>query len=242
MLNEVYRGISCTHVVFVVARAFSEASLQTPETDETCPILDIDEKKLFTLPAQKAEGKKASPGMIREKRLVHYLVGEYETKLGDRLLALPRYTLPLARFQYFIGPVRPSLYYVSLAGSVVGLSADPSFVAREENLVVKEGEMAVAREENMTAAREEKMAAVAIDTSTPFPDAPYIPPLMNKLPICLNVGVGVVYSIDLKRSLVTLITPLGKEEMESVNTIIIGKQALPQALMENVGLLRVAHK
>ena len=25
MLNEVYRGISCTHVVFVVARAFSEA-------------------------------------------------------------------------------------------------------------------------------------------------------------------------------------------------------------------------
>ena len=180
--------------------------------------------------------------MIREKRLVHYLVGEYETKLGDRLLALPRYTLPLARFQYFIGPVRPSLYYVSLAGSVVGLSADPSFVAREENLVVKEGEMAVAREENMTAAREEKMAAVAIDTSTPFPDAPYIPPLMNKLPMCLNVGVGVVYSIDLKRSLVTLITPLGKEEMESVNTIIIGKQALPQALMENVGLLRVAHK
>ena len=212
--------------------------------------MDIDEKKLFTLPAQKAEGKKASPGMIREKRLVHYLVGEYETKLGDRLLALPRYMLPLARFQYFIGPVRPSLYYVSLAGSVVGLSADPSFVAREENLVVKEGEMAVAREENMTAAREEnmtaareeKMAAVAIDTSTPFPDAPYIPPLMNKLPICLNVGVGVVYSIDLKRSLVTLITPLGKEEMESVNTIIIGKQALPQALMENVGLLRVAHK
>ena len=173
--------------------------------------------------------------MIREKRLVHYLVGEYETKLGDRLLALPRYTLPLARFQYFIGPVRPSLYYVSLAGSVVGLSADPSFVAREENLTA-------AREENMTAAREEKMAAVAIDTSTPFPDAPYIPPLMNKLPICLNVGVGVVYSIDLKRSLVTLITPLGKEEMESVNTIIIGKQALPQALMENVGLLRVAHK
>lgn len=189
--------------------------------------MDIDKKKLFTLPAQKAEGKKASPGMIREKRLVHYLVGEYETKLGDRLLALPRYTLPLARFQYFIGPVRPSLYYVSLAGSVVGLSADPSFVAREEN---------------MTAAREEKMAAVAIDTSTSFPDAPYIPPLMNKLPICLNVGVGVVYSIDLKRSLVTLITPLGKEEMESVNTIIIGKQALPQALMENVGLLRVAHK
>lgn len=197
--------------------------------------MDIDEKKLFTLPAQKAEGKKASPGMIREKRLVHYLVGEYETKLGDRLLALPRYTLPLARFQYFIGPVRPSLYYVSLAGSVVGLSADPSFVAREENLTA-------AREENMTAAREEKMAAVAIDTSTPFPDAPYIPPLMNKLPICLNVGVGVVYSIDLKRSIVTLITPLGKEEMESVNTIIIGKQALPQALIENVGLLRVAHK
>ena len=205
--------------------------------------MDIDEKKLFTLPAQKAEGKKASPGMIREKRLVHYLVGEYETKLGDRLLALPRYTLPLARFQYFIGPVRPSLYYVSLAGSVVGLSADPSFVAREENLTAaREENMTAAREENMTAAREEKMAAVAIDTSTPFPDAPCIPPLMNKLPICLNVGVGVVYSIDLKRSLVTLITPLGKEEMESVNTIIIGKQALPQALMENVGLLRVAHK
>lgn len=219
--------------------------------------MDIDEKKLFTLPAQKAEGKKASPGMIREKRLVHYLVGEYETKLGDRLLALPRYTLPLARFQYFIGPVRPSLYYVSLAGSVVGLSADPSFVAREENMVVKEGEMAVAKEgemtvikeENMVAkegemavAREEKMTVTAVDTSTPFPDAPYIPPLMNKLPICLNVGVGVVYSIDLKRSLVTLITPLGKEEMESVNTIIIGKQALPQALMENVGLLRVAHE
>lgn len=204
--------------------------------------MDIDEKKLFTLPAQKAEGKKASPGMIREKRLVHYLVGEYETKLGDRLLALPRYTLPLARFQYFIGPVRPSLYYVSLAGSVVGLSADPSFVAREENLVVKEGEMAVAREENMTVAKEGEMTVTAVDTSTPFPDAPYIPPLMNKLPICLNVGVGVVYSIDLKRSLVTLITPLGKEEMESVNTIIIGKQALPQALMENVGLLRVAHK
>ena len=211
--------------------------------------MDIDEKKLFTLPAQKAEGKKASPGMIREKRLVHYLVGEYETKLGDRLLALPRYTLPLARFQYFIGPVRPSLYYVSLAGSVVGLSADPSFVAREENMVVKEGEMTVIKEENMVAkegemavAREEKMTVTAVDTSTPFPDAPYIPPLMNKLPICLNVGVGVVYSIDLKRSLVTLITPLGKEEMESVNTIIIGKQALPQALMENVGLLRVAHE
>ena len=236
--------------------------------------MDIDEKKLFTLPAQKAEGKKASPGMIREKRLVHYLVGEYETKLGDRLLALPRYTLPLARFQYFIGPVRPSLYYVSLAGSVVGLSADPSFVAREENMVAKEGEMAVmkegemavakegemavakegemavakegekavAKEGEMAVAKEGEMTVTAVDASTPFPDAPYIPPLMNKLPICLNVGVGVVYSIDLKRSLVTLITPLGKEEMESVNTIIIGKQALPQALMENVGLLRVAHK
>ena len=101
-------------------------------------------------------------------------------------------------------------------------------------MVVKEGEMAVAKEGEMT--------VTAVDTSTPFPDAPYIPPLMNKLPICLNVGVGIVYSIDLKRSLVTLITPLGKEEMESVNTIIIGKQALPQALMENVGLLRVAHE
>ena len=209
--------------------------------------MDIDEKKLFTLPAQKAEGKKASPGMIREKRLIHYLVGEYETKLGDRLLALPRYTLPLARFQYFIGPVRPSLYYVSLAGSVVGLSADPSFVAREGELAVKKEEMAVKEEEMVVTkegemTREEEMTVTAVDTSTPFPEAPYIPPLMNKLPICLNVGVGVVYSIDLKRSLVTLITPLGKEEMESVNTIIIGKQALPQALMENVGLLRVAHE
>lgn len=210
--------------------------------------MDIDEKKLFTLPAQKAEGKKASPGMIREKRLIHYLVGEYETKLGDRLLALPRYTLPLARFQYFIGPVRPSLYYVSLAGSVVGLSADPSFVAREgEMAVTREGEMAVKEEmavkkEGEMAVKEGEMAVTAVDTSTPFPEAPYIPPLMNKLPICLNVGVGVVYSIDLKRNLVTLITPLGKEEMESVNTIIIGKQALPQALMENVGLLRVAHE
>ena len=180
--------------------------------------MDIDEKKLFTLPAQKVDGKKANSGVIREKRLIHYFVGEFETKLGDRLLALPQYTMPLSRFQYFIGPVKPSLYYVSLAGSVVGLSTDPSFVAKEESPVNE------------------------VDSSSPFPEAPYIPPLLNRLPICLNMGVGIVYSIDLKRNLITLITPLDKKEMESVNTIIVGKQPVPQALMENVQLCWFSHE
>ena len=57
---------------------------------------------------------------------------------------------------------------------------------------------------------------------------------MQRFPICANVGVGVIHSIDLKRNLVTIVTSLDEESMKSVNTIVQGKQALPQALMENV--------
>ena len=138
-------------------------------------------------------------------------MGDHETRLGDRFLALPRYTFPLSRFQYYLGRVKPSLYYIPLSGSVVGLSCDPSFVPKEDG-----NERGVK------------------DASSPFPEARYVPPLMQQFPICANVGVGVIHSIDLKRNLVTIIAPLDAESMKRVNTIVQGKQALPQALMENV--------
>lgn len=166
---------------------------------------------MFNIDAQSSESKKLQAGSIREKRLIRYFVGDHETRLGDRFLALPHYTFPLSRFQYCLGRVKPSLYYIPLSGSVVGLSCDPSFVPKEE--------------ESEQGAR---------DVASPFPEACYIPPLMQRFPICANVGVGVVHSIDLKRNLITIITPVDEESMKSVNTIVQGKQALPQALMENV--------
>lgn len=133
---------------------------------------------------------------------------------GDLVLQLPRYSLPFSLFQCYVGNVNPSHFFIALTGTIVGLSYDPSF---------KPSSYSNENRRNHS-------------PHSPFPVVSKRPRLLNWVPICENVGIGIIHSIDLRKHLITILTPLETEQMKRVNTVIRSTEPIPNILLRNVVL------
>ena len=171
---------------------------------------------MVLLEGQTSDARKANPGQLREQKMISYFCGRREEKLGDYLLSLPRYRLPFASIQCYLGHVRSCFFHLALNGLIVGLSADSSFMPGQE-----------------------RRTGVEEDDHSVIPKARFHPKLLTRLPIVKNVGIGIVQAIDLNRNEVIVITPLGSEEMKEVNTLIRHTECIPQVLVQNVGVMVV---
>ena len=112
--------------------------------------------------------------------------------IGDAILQLPRYSIPVSHFQCYLGNIDPHYYYIALSGILVGLSVDPSFIPSqqpEDSGIIDECYLPAVR---------------------------YYPQLLNFIPVCQNLGVGIIHSVDLKKNVVTILTPLETEQMREV--------------------------
>lgn len=131
---------------------------------------------------------------------------------GDLVLQLPRYSLPFSLFQCYIGNVDPSHFFIALTGTIVGLSYDPSF-----------------QPASYTNRKTRNQSH-----HSPFPTVSNRPRLLNWIPICENVGIGIIHSIDIRKNLITILTPLETEQMKKVNTVIRSTEPIPNVLLRNV--------
>ena len=174
----------------------------------------MDPSRVVLLEGQGSEARKANPGQLRDQKMISYFCGHREEDLGDYLLSLPRYRLPFASIQCYVGHVRSCYFHLALNGLIVGLSTDSSFEFGQE-----------------------RETGVMEEASSVIPKAKFHPKLLTRLPIVKNVGIGIVQAIDLNRNEVIVITPLGSEEMKEVNTLIRHTECIPQILIQNVGMV-----
>lgn len=172
----------------------------------------MNKSNLITLFGIESERRIKPSKLVREKRLLQYLFDDCDNldQLGDKALQLPRYSLPITHFQCYLENIDPSYYYLALTGSIVGLSIDPAFAPAAD------------------------IPNSTLDFSTPYPKAQHFPLLLNHLPICENVGIGIIHSINLRENTVTILTTLETEEMEKVNTLIRSTEPIPSVILRNV--------
>ena len=184
---------------------------------EPCPIPYLNKSKLITLFGKENERKTKPSKLIRELRLIHYLCGRQvpPASIGNAVLQLPRYAFPISHFQCYLGKINPHYYYMALTGVIVGLSIDPSFVTP-----------------TTTKQKEEE----STDFTSIYPRISRFPRLLNHIPVCQNLGIGIVHSVDIRKHVVTILTPLSTEDMQKVNTLILSTQAIPQSFFNNVFL------
>ena len=102
---------------------------------------------------------------------------------------------------------------MALTGVIVGLSTDPAFVPSNTPERQEEGN---------------------VDYSSIYPTVSEYPRLLNHIPVCQNLGIGIVHSVDIRKNMVTILTPLTTEDMKKVNTLILSTQAVPQSIFQNV--------
>ena len=178
---------------------------------------------MVTLYAQSEGKKKLNTKSLRTERLVQYFVENRRGRLGDRLLALPRYSFAIDRVQCYLRDSSPVYYYLTLAGSVVGLAVDPAFVPAAEATEANED------------ARE---AGTPWTANVPIPRAKRTPKLLRRLPVCEALGLGVVQSVDLRRNRIVVLSPLSRNDLERVNTLVISASPIPSELLSSVGHLR----
>ena len=177
----------------------------------------------MTLYAQSEGKKKQNTKSLRTQRLVQYFVENRRGRpgrLGDSLLALPRFFFALDRVQCYLRDSSPVYYYLTLAGSVVGLAVDPAFVPDAE--VPGDG----------------SEAATQWTANVPIPRAKKTPKLLRRLPVCAALGLGIVHSVDLRRNRIVVLSPLPRSDMERVNTLVISASPIPAELLSSVGHFR----
>ena len=192
---------------------------------------------MVTLYAQSEGKKKQNTKSLRTQRLVQYFVENRRGRpgrLGDSLLALPRFFFALDRVQCYLRDSSPVYYYLTLAGSVVGLAVDPAFVpdaeaAREGNEAARDGREATG---------EGSEAATQWTANVPIPRAKKTPKLLRRLPVCAALGLGIVHSVDLRRNRIVVLSPLPRSDMERVNTLVISASPIPAELLSSVGHFR----
>ena len=192
---------------------------------------------MVTLYAQSEGKRKQNTKSLRTERLVQYFVENRRGRpgrLGDRLLALPRFFFALDRVQCYLRDSSPVYYYLTLAGSVVGLAVDPAFVpdaeaAREGNEAARDGREATG---------EGSEAATQWTANVPIPRAKKTPKLLRRLPVCAALGLGIVHSVDLRRNRIVVLSPLPRSDMERVNTLVISASPIPAELLSSVGHFR----
>lgn len=185
---------------------------------------------MVTLYAQSEGKKKQNTKSLRTQRLVQYFVENRRGRpgrLGDSLLALPRFFFALDRVQCYLRDSSPVYYYLTLAGSVVGLAVDPAFVPDAE-----------ATGEGREAARDGREAATQWTANVPIPRAKKTPKLLRRLPVCAALGLGIVHSVDLRRNRIVVLSPLPRSDMERVNTLVISASPIPAELLSSVGHFR----
>lgn len=191
----------------------------------------------MTLYAQSEGKKKQNTKSLRTQRLVQYFVENRRGRpgrLGDSLLALPRFFFALDRVQCYLRDSSPVYYYLTLAGSVVGLAVDPAFVPDAE--AAREGREATG--EGSEAARDGREAATQWTANVPIPRAKKTPKLLRRLPVCAALGLGIVHSVDLRRNRIVVLSPLPRSDMERVNTLVISASPIPAELLSSVGHFR----
>ena len=177
----------------------------------------------MTLYAQSEGKKKQNTKSLRTERLVQYFVENRRGRpgrLGDSLLALPRFFFALDRVQCYLRDSSPVYYYLTLAGSVVGLAVDPAFVPDAE------------------APGDGSEAATQWTANVPIPRAKKTPKLLRRLPVCAALGLGIVHSVDLRRNRIVVLSPLPRSDMERVNTLVISASPIPAELLSSVGHFR----
>lgn len=191
----------------------------------------------MTLYAQSEGKKKQNTKSLRTQRLVQYFVENRRGRpgrLGDSLLALPRFFFALDRVQCYLRDSSPVYYYLTLAGSVVGLAVDPAFVPDAE--AAREGSEAA--REGSEATGEGSEAATQWTANVPIPRAKKTPKLLRRLPVCAALGLGIVHSVDLRRNRIVVLSPLPRSDMERVNTLVISASPIPAELLSSVGHFR----
>ena len=191
----------------------------------------------MTLYAQSEGKKKQNTKSLRTQRLVQYFVENRRGRpgrLGDSLLALPRFFFALDRVQCYLRDSSPVYYYLTLAGSVVGLAVDPAFVPDAE--ATREGSEAARN--GSEAPGEGSEAATQWTANVPIPRAKKTPKLLRRLPVCAALGLGIVHSVDLRRNRIVVLSPLPRSDMERVNTLVISASPIPSELLSSVGHLR----
>lgn len=192
---------------------------------------------MVTLYAQSEGKKKQNTKSLRTQRLVQYFVENRRGRpgrLGDSLLALPRFFFALDRVQCYLRDSSPVYYYLTLAGSVVGLAVDPAFVPDAE--AAREGSEAA--REGREATGEGSEAATQWTANVPIPRAKKTPKLLRRLPVCAALGLGIVHSVDLRRNRIVVLSPLPRSDMERVNTLVISASPIPAELLSSVGHFR----
>ena len=191
----------------------------------------------MTLYAQSEGKKKQNTKSLRTQRLVQYFVENRRGRpgrLGDSLLALPRFFFALDRVQCYLRDSSPVYYYLTLAGSVVGLAVDPAFVPDAE--ATREGSEAARN--GSEAPGEGSEAATQWTANVPIPRAKKTPKLLRRLPVCAALGLGIVHSVDLRRNRIVVLSPLPRSDMERVNTLVISASPIPAELLSSVGHFR----
>ena len=191
----------------------------------------------MTLYAQSEGKKKQNTKSLRTERLVQYFVENRRGRpgrLGDSLLALPRFFFALDRVQCYLRDSSPVYYYLTLAGSVVGLAVDPAFVPDAEAT----GEGSEATREGSEATGDGSEAATQWTANVPIPRAKKTPKLLRRLPVCAALGLGIVHSVDLRRNRIVVLSPLPRSDMERVNTLVISASPIPVELLSSVGHFR----
>lgn len=191
----------------------------------------------MTLYAQSEGKKKQNTKSLRTQRLVQYFVENRRGRsgrLGDSLLALPRFFFALDRVQCYLRDSSPVYYYLTLAGSVVGLVVDPAFVPDAE--AARNGSEAA--RDGSEATGEGSEAATQWTANVPIPRAKKTPKLLRRLPVCAALGLGIVHSVDLRRNRIVVLSPLPRSDMERVNTLVISASPIPAELLSSVGHFR----
>ena len=185
------------------------------DAPEPCPIANMETSTLITLYSHVEVSKKRNVKTLRDQRLTAYFLSDPRGNLGDALLKLPRYSYSISDLQCYLRCVIPEYYYISLSGSLVGLSFDPSFTSDDS----------------------ENNSISMVQRTGPLPKAIRAPLLLDQLPVCKNIGLGIVHSVDLHQNCIVIITPLDEEEATRVNTLVLSTQQIPHALVNHVAAI-----
>ena len=160
-------------------------------------------------------------------------------RAGDELLALPRFAFPIDRVQCYLRDSVAAYYYLTLSGSVVGLAVDPAFVpdaalassdpANNSNNSSSSDSRNSSRSGDR--ARDE---ATRWTANVPIPRAKRCPKLLSSLPVCASLGLGIVHSVDLRRNRIVVLSPIPRDDLARVNTLVISTSPVPPELLSSV--------
>ena len=166
-------------------------------------------------------------------------------RAGDELLALPRFAFPIDRVQCYLRDSVAAYYYLTLSGSVVGLAVDPAFVpdaalASSDPANNSSNSSSSSSNNNSDSRNSSRSGDRAREEATrwtanvPIPRAKRCPRLLSSLPVCASLGLGIVHSVDLRRNRIVVLSPIPRDDLARVNTLVISTSPVPPELLSSV--------